>query len=443
MVRLFGLSKKSSKKNSSDADSTPSRSDDNRGNTDRESSEKTPDTSSELETMRHGGSSRGSIYDDNSTHEIPSTRSSSVFSRGRYTHGSSSISTRSDNDDQGNMENVGKPLRVIDHKKFSSLNTVSEEDTNELDTGTEEGSVPASRVNSSRALRSEQVEKELMDLEENLAELMDDIHQNVTNISKAVIEAIELFKKFMPNCSGKLPFRIFFERNSSLRAITKMTLHFLDNLLASEVFGNSRSILMRRYMQFLKKLNISIDRDQNPQTLPYMANFCIDADCNLPQRDSIGKIIEELSTHDSSLIADQEGAFIAPILRGLSRRSAILTVMFGVPEPHHKHYEIVNALYSLFPDVHFYCVKDYIKPCADVMDVPATPMEFELPKTSMGTSFIPPYRLATNALEPPISMSLSSDHSLKSTGTLGGYLFPQIEENHKLSQFAGASFAIT
>lgn len=186
-----------------------------------------------------------------------------------------------------------------------------------------------------------------------------------------------------------------------------------------------------------------MDRDQNPQTLPYMTNFCIDADCNLPKRDSIGKIIEEFSTQDSSLIADQEGAFIAPILRGLSRRSAILTVMFGVPEPHQKHYEIINALYSLFPDVHFFCVKDYIKPCADVADVPAMPMEFELPKTSLGTSFIPPYRLATNVFEPPISMSLSADHSLKSTGTLGGYLFPQIEKNHKLSQFAGASFAIT
>lgn len=69
-------------------------------------------------------------------------------------------------------------------------------------------------------------------------------------------------------------------------------------------------------------------------------------------------------------------------------------------------------------------------------------MEFDVPK-SPAASFIPPYRLAANAFEPPISMSLSSDHSQKSTGTLGGYLFPQIEKNSKLSQFADASFAIT
>lgn len=443
MVRLFGLSKKSSKNDSNDFGSTVSRFDGSRGNMDSESSEEAPDIASELQTIKHSNNNKYSIHDEYSIPEEPSTRSSSVFSRSRCTYGSSSISTRSNSDGQGNIDNVGKPLRVIDHKKLSSLNTVSEEDANELATSLEERSVPTSKVHSSRALRSEQVEKELVNLEENFAELMDDIHQNVTNISKAVIEAIEFFKKFMPTFSGKLPSKVSFEKNSSLRAIAKMTLHFLDNLLASEVYGNSRSILMRRYIQFLKKLNIPIDKDQNSQTLPYMANFCIDAECNLPQRENINKIIEELSIQDSSLMEDQEGAFIAPILRGLSRKSAILTVMFGVPEPYQKHYEIVNALYSLFPDVHFFCVKDHIRPCADIMDVPAVPMEFELPKTSIGTSFIPPYRLATNAFEPPISMSLSSDHSLKSTGTLGGYLFPQIEENHKLSQFSGSSFAIT
>lgn len=440
MVNLFGLSKKSSKKSSIDSDSTSTGSDENRGS---RSSGRTASTASESETIWSDSRNRGSLYDDYSISEDPSTRSSSIFSRSKYTHGSSSISTSSNNDPQANMENVGKPLRVIDHKKFSSLNTVSEEDTNELNTSVEEGSVPDSRVNPPRALRLEQVEKELMNLEENLAELMDDIHQNVTNISKAVIEAIEFFKNFMPNFRDRIPFKMSFEKNSSLRTISKITLRFLDNLLVSEVFVNLKSILMRRYIQFLKKLNISMDWDQSSQSVPYVSNFCIDAECNLPQRDSIGRIIDEISRQDSSLIADQEGAFIAPLLRGLSRKSAILTVMFGVPEPHQKHYEIINALYSLFPDVHFFCVKDYIKSCADVIERPAVPMELRLPKTPVENSFIPPYRLANNAFEPPISMSLSSVPSLKSTGTLGGYLFPQIKKNHKLSHFANASFAIT
>lgn len=430
MVRLFGLSRKPSRKagNASDEDSVRSGAD--------EAANSSREVSSQTGSVRHSGS----LYDDFSSREGPSTRSSSVFSKSRFTHGSSSISASSD-DGGGNMDSVGKPLRVIDHKKFTSLNTVSEEEGTEPESSVEE-SIPAARVSSSRPVRYEQVEKELLCLEENLVELMDDIHQNVTNISKAVIEAIEFFKKFMPNFNSKLPFRISFEKNSSLRVITKITLHFLDNLLVSEVFGNSRSILMNRYMQFLKKLNISMEQTTaaEPQTLPYMTNFCIDAECNLPNKDRVGKIIDELSKHDSAVIADQDGAFIAPILRGLSRRSAILTVMFGVPEPHQKRYEIVNALYSLFPDVHFFCVRDYIKPCAQVMDT--RPMEFELHKSPVA-SFIPPYRLAANALEPPISMSLSCDHSQKSTGTLGGYLFPQIEKNSKLSQFAGASFAIT
>ena len=291
----------------------------------------------------------------------------------------------------------------------------------------------------------DQVENELNILEDRLVGLMDDINQNVTSISKAVMQAIEFFKQFLPSSSVKGSSRVTFERYASLRNISKIFLHFMDNLLISEAFGNSRSILMRRYLHFLKRLNINVleDSESESQTLPCLSNFCLDADCNLPNRTSINRIIDEIVSSDSSLISDCDGAFIAPVLRGLSRKSSLLTVMFGVPSPQQEHYDIVKALYSMFPDVHFFCIKDSIKPCAEVLG-PRPMAANTLPTPSAGSfQFTPPYRLAPDALSPPMSMSLSSDLSSKMTGTLGGYLFPQIEKGSKLSHFSGASFAIT
>lgn len=465
MVKIFGLSKKSSKKNKNDKQE-PSQ-----VPIEEQVESASLGSKKDLESQKKNYHETAPSYDDASSSRAASSMgSSSIFSKSRLTYGtgaSSSISgsrtdkkkTRGTSSDTSgsNIDDVGKPLRVVDFEKFNLLNPVFEEEANsETEASTDEVSNSAvtssstfmrhARADStSKSVRSlDQVKNELSLLEDNLVELMDDIHQNVTNISKAVIQAIEFFKKFLPNNSGKLPFRITFERFSSLRVITKIMLHFLDNLLISEVFGNSRSILIRRYLHFLKKLNISISDETGveSQAVPYMANFCIDSDCKLPNKENISKVIDEISKSDPGAVSDQEGAFMAPILRGLSRKSAILTVMFGLPNPQQEHYEIVKALYSLFPDVHFFCAKDFIKPCADVLP---KPMETHLPSASLTTSFqfSPPYRLAANALQPPISMSLSSDHSSKMTGTLGGYLFPQIEKDSELSQFAGASFAIT
>ncbi|QLL31495.1 hypothetical protein HG536_0B03580 [Torulaspora globosa] len=417
--------------------------------------------------QRDGSERAPSTYDFSSSRAASSLASSSVFSKGRHTSGTGASSSTGSTYGRksvgalgSELDDVGKPLRVVNSEKFNYLNPVFEEE------GPNEGSVPAGenthatqglqpsqarqrRADSlSRNTRSlELVKNELNILEDNLVGLMDDIHQNVTSISKAVIQAIEYFKQFLPTVNVKLSFNLTFERSSSLRAITKIFLHFMDNLLMSEAFGNSRSILMRRYIYFLEKLNISTPADfaSESQLAPCLNNFCIDSTCTLPNRDNISRIIEEISKSDPSLVADQDGAFMAPVLRGLTRKSAILTVMFGVPNPQQEHQEIVKALYSVMPDVHFYCVKDYIQPCAEVLNTVAKPMSASTPLAAPPSTFqfSPPYRLAPDALKPPISMSLSSDQSSKTTGTLGGYLFPQIEKGSKLSQFAGASFAIT
>lgn len=288
----------------------------------------------------------------------------------------------------------------------------------------------------------------LYNLETNLIELVDDIHQNVINISKAVIQAVEYFKDFSLMDENTMIPNISTENSQSLRHITKIVFHFLDNLLISEGFANSRSILLKRYMQFLSKLNIQVFDDTIPmtKTLPYVKNFCIDSKSILPNTDKLETIINELLNSDGDIISDQEGSFIAPIKRGLCPRASILSIVFGIPNLQQEHYEMIKVMYSLFPDIHMYIIKDSIQPCAAKVGN-ALPQAFNELMSSHNIDdipeFSPPYTVAETPLQPPISMSISANGNSKMTGTLGGYLFPQIDSNSKLSQFAGSSFAIT
>ncbi|CAL9736208.1 SPS-sensor serine protease component Ssy5p [Monosporozyma servazzii] len=292
----------------------------------------------------------------------------------------------------------------------------------------------------------------MYNLETNLAELVDDIHQNLINISKAVIQAVEYFKDFPiidETFQSYIPSNISTENCQSLRHITKIICHFLDNLLISEGFANSRSILLKRYLQFLEKLNINVFDDNTPmtKTLPYIKNFCIDGEYNLPNVDKLETIIQELLNSDSDIISDQEGSFIAPIRRGLSPRGSILSIVFGIPNLQQEHYEMIKVLYSLFPDIHLYIIRDSIQSCAAKVDNSMQRSLLRLMPSNEDDEipdFLPPYTVAESPLHPPISMSISANGKSEMTGTLGGYLFPQIDPSDpKSSQFAGSAFAIT
>lgn len=420
-----------------------------------------------------------------------SLQSSSIFSKGRHTIGTGTSSnltdgsslfdkglglTAIDENDSHGRSTVGKPLRVLDYERLTSLNPVIEEESVSMKeynddhsglasgsgSGMGSGNVSASAnstlskhnagLNSSR--RSERhysttslevLDNELKLLNENLVSLMDDIHQNVTNVSKAVIQAIEFFKKFLPD-TNRVTYTVTMSNSLQLRSITKIVSHFVDNLLNASAFQNSRSILLKAYFSFLQKLNINVFEDQmdNIHTLPTMRNFAIDDKCALPNMDKISLIVDEIVRCDPSCISDQDGAFIAPVLRGLSRKSAILTVMFGLPNPQQEHHDMIKALFSTFPDLHFYCVKDYIKPCAEVLSGISPEMKAKPMETTKAPTFVPPFRVPIDAFSPPISLSISTQESQKMTGTLGGYLYPKIPKNDpKFAQFADATFAVT
>lgn len=324
------------------------------------------------------------------------------------------------------------------------------------------------------SVTAERVHSELSFLEEQLAQVMADLHQNVANTSTSVVHIIECFKSFLQVVNGDLPFNITSDDCESLRRVSKIVLHFLDNLLISGGFANSRSLLLRRYLHFLRQIlpggpsqPAKSSLWENTRPLPPLLNFCIDDDFVLPQRNKVDSIMNEILATDPEIISDQDGAFIAPVLRGLSRESAILTIIFGLPHPQQEHYDMINELYYLFPDVHFLCMKNQIKAAADVMTAPAIQTNNTSNNANSGFAqfasdvsepslqqhqkatlenrftFIPPYRMPENPLQQPVSMSLSTVSSTTTTGTFGGYLYPQIEKGSKFKQFEGSAFAVT
>lgn len=412
---------------------------------------------------------------------------------GSFTNGSSNTSISNDGKKSKSSpaletkSNVSFPFASQSSSKDDSGKSFAVQDVEEKDNVLHANNNYIEQGSAERQITADIIEKELRILNDNLVTVIDDIHQNVVNISRATIQVSEFFKKFLPLVPGqKIPYKVKVSKNSSLRSIIKVVLHFNDNLLSSEVYQTSKAILISKFVDFLRKLNIDIsDNDEdNPfevgninsnislpkATLPTLKIYAMDNTCLLPNKENLFKIIEKICEIDSKFISDQNGAFIAPVIRGLSSQSSILTVMFGVPNLQQEHFEMIKALYSLFSDVHFYCVKDYIKPCSSSAAAKRvhslvrqnhtgsphveTPIPNQTAKTGLPmtgappvpvqTSLYPTYRLPSDYANPPISLSLSITDSQKITGTLGGYLYPIIKDhNEQLKHFKGSTFAIT
>jgi hypothetical protein len=261
------------------------------------------------------------------------------------------------------------------------------------------------------------IEKELDVLSESLLELVDSVNQSVLDVSKATIRIVELLDDSIKRCH---PFDGF-EGLKSIQDVNKVCLQFHDTFLRYNAYEDSRRLLLRSFTEFLKRLGCKMNVDQH-DPVPYYHNFAI-IDADSPQLSKVKLIMDRLES-SSSVISDQQGSFIAPILRGLTRSTSVLSIMFGFPEPQQGHYDVINALFQTFPDLHFFVIKNCIKPA--------------------GTKFHPPFRVP-NSRKPEISISVSSTNSIKSSGTLGGYIAPRItgSTDRSLLKYKGAKFALT
>ncbi|CAM9017997.1 unnamed protein product [Wickerhamomyces anomalus] len=362
------------------------------------------------------------------------------------------------------IDNIGKPLRVLSADRYNELSRVGTSTSihstspsavgsssfgrrRRSDIEQQGGGVNAQSVGggggggggSSSNLSGqyvsggiEVVEKELSYLNENLLGLIDQLNQSVLNVSKASILFIEFLDDTVP-LSNSVAGSITIQSNEHIRSIIKIALQFYDNYLRFEVYENSKNLLIKSLKEFLTRLNFKFSYNVN-ETIPFMKNFAIELDNEsedeegmiAPNKEKIERIIELISNSNSTLISDQQGSFIAPIMRGLTQNSSVLSIMFGFPDPQTEHYDIINALFQTFPDVHFFVKKDFIKTCATK------------------TKFSPPFKIP-NKKKPEISISISSESGIKTSGTLGGFIQPIFKPttDPSLMKYKGSKFAIT
>jgi hypothetical protein len=199
----------------------------------------------------------------------------------------------------------------------------------------------------------------------------------------------------------------------------KVVLHLSDNLLGPEDI-QSRKLLLRTLHELGRRIGV-LPRLSGTVSEP--RNFAIgEMASELEALPQVLRIMDQICTAQSE-VADQDGAFIAPVLRGLTPQFSVLTLSFGYPQPEQSHYDMVSQLSTSSPQsVHLYCHKNQIAACAN---------------------FKPPYRIPTDPQSPPMSLSIASNDGTAS-GTLGGFIYPKFSANDPaLAAYARSTFAMT
>lgn len=239
----------------------------------------------------------------------------------------------------------------------------------------------------------------------------------------------------------------------SLAVIVQVCLHFVDNVYLDPSMSTRRSTLLHKLFRLgrlLKILQNEGNSDDDRLIQPRIFAFGA-AKEEIPGMEEIVSVLELMSYHSSAATADQDGAFIALVLRGLSSAFAVPTYYFGYPKvlPEHRQ-AMISFSDSFNNNAHFFCTQNYIRAASMPNEVnslnipPVDTISSNLP-TSDFHGFMAPFRIAKNLLEPPISMSISTE-SLTSnvSGTLGGYIYPKVDpSNSDLADYAKSTYAVT
>ncbi|GME69728.1 unnamed protein product [[Candida] boidinii] len=398
-----------------------------------------------------------------------------------------------------------------------------------------------------------QISQSVLNLTKASIMISDSINSTINNISNN------------PNFStwnSFIPYGVFNTVSSDgLRILIKNILHLIDNLLLGEVYDNSKSLVLKKLHDLcvlIKIMNPVNHSDQgitnyvtllSPQLFPIGSTFKpfhnqekiksimtlllnkfnddtnevaenLDSNANDEQTNfeatnsstssSFMKTTTSIKNQNKDskkgkLLSDQEGSFIAPVLRGFQNENlSVITFMFGFADLTKEHLDIVKAFSGSVEDLHFMCQRNFIKlantdldnDSKDNKDVTAsdtsareetasTPASIpavsssqnahqtnsdtfihrqnsqnkteptsQQPQQTSNTSydtkrvhnFKAPFRTLQDSNIIPISMSIACDNSLSLSGTLGGYLYPKIPENcknSKLLKYANSVFGTT
>ena len=371
---------------------------------------------------------------------------------------------------------------------------------------------------------SKLISDKLHTLSNDLQYVSSQLSNELINITTGVVNSIDCFKKFVAFSETlQLDWNFTTFNNSDLRRILKIYLNFYDNLLRDEVYIKLKLLLVKNFNDFSMTL-----KSNNTQTSLIMSkpqNFPIGVNRNvsLPNEDVLERIMEKMAL-TSIPIKEQNGSFIAPIARGVSKDLNILCLYFGYPNPNEYHLKLSQTFYDMYEDVHVMVVKNQMD-LASLLDYrkDLLPKEKEymkddypshrkdlkflkfhfqhrdksqpqksLPQKSQpahnqphhnqayhthtqthraqphhnqshlhhsnshphsnplqppttAQKFKLPFRIPTDISRPPMSLSLSVENSSRTSGTVGGYIYPKVDlkKQPHLEAYANSKFAIS
>lgn len=418
------------------------------------------------------------LYNSNTNSLFSSKR---TMSTGFSSQPSSNVSAYSKVNEQAKITSIGRPLRVLheedqedegysnsreekssiineDNSASIHKNSISRKKSNFSDDvsicPTEKSNISLQKSSNSfndnisenelKYQLDEYVKSQLRLLASSIGNILFQISQSVLNLTKASItisENINSTYKIIKNNKylSLLASDQFDTINSiGLRRIIKSILHLFDNLLIGDVYNKSKASVIKNLYDLFYLIKI-IPNKANELTnfITYMKPtiFPIDLNAsNFPNVEKADQIMTSLlSKGKESLFSDQEGSFIAPVLRGFFLPSlTIITFIFGFPEISKEHHDVIKFFSTQSTDTHYLLQKNSIKYASTNLKNIKLKCPFRTIDENQGYV--------------PISMSISSDSSLMSSGTLGGYLYPKVPENcsnSKLLKYRGQIFGIT
>ncbi|KAG5420353.1 SSY5 [Candida metapsilosis] len=285
---------------------------------------------------------------------------------------------------------------------------------------------------------------ELKKLSQDLAYIMMQYNNSSVNLSTAVVNSIDCFKEFSNKVKEKQETGISTCNNLNLRKIVRYYLHFYDNLLKNDVYIKLKLLLVKHFNDFATIFSDSANEDNviaKPQNFAVGANNMTD----FPNQSVISRVVDKIA-HTNITVSEQNGSFIAPIMRGTTLRLSVLCLYFGYPDPQDMHYKLTQSIHDLYEDVHVMVMRNQIElASAKVSNQPPVPKGHEAVTSHAIHKFKLPFRIPTDPMEPPISMSISTENSNRVSGTMGGYIYPKIDlsKQPQLKSYASSKFAIS
>lgn len=295
------------------------------------------------------------------------------------------------------------------------------------------------------------IAEKLHALWQDISFLLNQYTNSVSNLSTTLITVINCFKEyltFMESVPFSAPWDFNSYNNEDVRKILKAYLHFYDNLLQEDAYVKLRLLLCKTFNEF--NLTLKSTTKFTPQlALGGMAkpcNYAIGVNDGKPHKneDSIRKIMSKISNYGFG-VREQNGSFIAPIARGISKDMNVLCLYFGYRSIGDYHSRVAASIQDFYDDIHVIVAKNRIELASAA--VSSRNAESFVPQelANFSHKFKLPFRTPSDSSRPPMSLSLSTESSTRTSGTMGGFIYPIIDKEllpHLLS-YTNSKFAIS